>query len=189
MKLGLGLILATIISVFVFSIPGTVFANSTTGTDINAGQVRTTRSGDALYLTTQVNENDEPAQIQNASSTNQTPRTFSTANRNAAAVISSIQKPIGFADNIGDYLSTLLTIIMMVSLLLVFFYFILAGFQWITSGGDKGKTEEARNKIVNAFVGILIVSSSFALATFVAYILGFESINDALSSMRQINPS
>jgi len=103
--------------------------------------------------------------------------------------IENIQKPIGFASDLGSYLNSLLSIVMVVSLLLVFFHFISAGFQWITSGGDKSKTEEARNKIVNAFVGILIVSASFATTGYVGWILGFDSINEAIASISQINPS
>ena len=41
--------------------------------------------------------------------------------------------------------------------LAAFFYLILGGFQWITSGGDKAGTEAAREKITAAFIGLAIV--------------------------------
>jgi hypothetical protein len=158
----------------------TVFAQANTSSDNNPGQVRTRNADGTLYLTTAVNGNTI-APAQNPSSVDA---------RTVSAIIGqSLTRPAGFADNLGSYISSVLNITMVICLLLVFYNFLSAGLQWITSGGDKGKTEEARNKIVNAVVGIVIVASSYALVTFVAYVLGFSSINEALSSVKQINPS
>lgn len=163
---------------------GQVLANTSTSQDTNPGQVRTTTQSDGTtYLTTEVNSN---VTATSAPSTQQ--------QQTSSALFSQvtgeeIEQPQGFANNLGSYLNFVLGFVIVVSLLLAFLNFIQAGIQWITSGGDKGKTEEARNKIVHAVIGILIVSSSFAVASFVAYILGFESINDALFSISRINPS
>jgi hypothetical protein len=159
----------------------TVFAASTTSTDNNQGQVRTSSNNGALYLTTDVNGSRLTANSPSTGTTSQA--------SNSVGIGDRILKPAGFADNIGSYLNSVLGIVIVVCLLLVFYHFIAAGLQWITSGGDKSKTEEARNKIVNAVVGILIVSASFAVVGFVAYVLGFDSFNDALSSVSRINPS
>lgn len=97
------------------------------------------------------------------------------------AAIGSIETGTGWATNIGFLISAVLNIVMVIALLLVFLYLILGGIQWITSGGDKGKTEEARNKITAAVVGIIILAAAYALVQFVAWILGFEGgINEAL---------
>lgn len=37
------------------------------------------------------------------------------------------------------------------------------GLEWIMAGSDKGKIEGARNRLVNALVGIAIVAASFAV--------------------------
>ncbi|MEX0896297.1 MAG: pilin [Patescibacteria group bacterium] len=95
--------------------------------------------------------------------------------------------PQGFASSLTQYINWLLSAVMVIVLLLAFFQFITAGFEWITSGGDSSKTESARQRIINAFVGVLIVSAAYAVTQFVAYILGFESINDALTNVRRIN--
>jgi hypothetical protein len=42
---------------------------------------------------------------------------------------------------------------------------------WITSGGDKGKIEDARNKITAAVIGILILASAWALFNLVVGIV------------------
>lgn len=107
----------------------------------------------------------------------------------ASEPVGTITTGTGWATNIGSLISSVLNIIMVVALLLVFLYLILGGIQWITSGGDKGKTEEARNKITSAVIGIIILAAAYALVQFVAWILGFEGgINEALQdSSLQIN--
>jgi hypothetical protein len=93
----------------------------------------------------------------------------------------------GYATDIANVISFALNLVMVVALLLVFLYLILGGIQWITSGGDKGKTEEARNKITAAVNGIIILAVSYALVQFVAYILGLGSFSSIFSTVQQLN--
>jgi hypothetical protein len=46
---------------------------------------------------------------------------------------------------------------------MVFFYLLWGGIQWLTSGGDKGKTEEAQKRITAAVIGLAIVASAWAI--------------------------
>lgn len=55
--------------------------------------------------------------------------------------------------------------------LAVIVYFLLGAFTWITSGGDKAKVEDARNKITNAVIGLVLLVSSFVLLGFLSKIL------------------
>lgn len=96
---------------------------------------------------------------------------------------SSIKLPTGFAPDLLVYANSILTIVIVIALGLVLFASLVAGFNWITAGGDKGKTDEARARMVNAIIGILIVSASFALLRFVSYFLGFESLEQVISSI------
>jgi len=79
----------------------------------------------------------------------------------------------GYAENMGTLISSVLSIVMVIALILVLIYLIWGGIGWITAGGDKGKTEEARNKITAAVIGIIILAAAWALVNFVAYVLGF----------------
>jgi hypothetical protein len=45
---------------------------------------------------------------------------------------------------------------------------------WILSGGDKASLEGAKNKITNAFVGLILLIGSFAI---IKLIEGFFNIN------------
>ncbi len=42
-----------------------------------------------------------------------------------------------------------------------------AGFQWMTSGGDAAKIEEAKMRIRNAVIGLIIILSAYALTAFI----------------------
>ncbi|MBI2591018.1 MAG: hypothetical protein HYW33_04110, partial [Candidatus Blackburnbacteria bacterium] len=65
---------------------------------------------------------------------------------------------------IGAIVSTAIKILVVVAAVLFFFWLVLGGIKWITSGGDKNKTEEARQQITSALVGLVVVFSAWAIA-------------------------
>ena len=101
----------------------------------------------------------------------------------AADAIGTVTAGTGFAQDMGKLISSVLTIVMVVAILLVLLYLIMGGIEWITSGGDKGKTESARNKITAAIIGIIILAAAYALTTLVAYVLGFNDFQGALNAL------
>jgi hypothetical protein len=92
----------------------------------------------------------------------------------------------GFADNIGSLINGVLSFVMVIAALLVFLYLILGGIEWITSGGDKSKTEGARNKITSAVIGLVILAASYAILLIVLKFLGFESLGQVFSEVRTL---
>jgi hypothetical protein len=56
-------------------------------------------------------------------------------------------------------------------------YFITGAFSWITSGGDKGKLENARNRITQAVVGMIILVGSFVILGFISDTFFDQSFN------------
>lgn len=68
---------------------------------------------------------------------------------------------------IGRLLGGLANLVIIVAAVAFFFMLILGGVQWITSGGDKAKTESARSQITAAVVGLIIVFSTWAIITFI----------------------
>lgn len=85
-----------------------------------------------------------------------------------------IERSAGFAGDIGSLFNAVLSFVMVIAALLVFFYLIMGGIDWITSGGDKGKTESARNKITAAVIGLIILAASYAILQLVLNFLGFS---------------
>lgn len=46
-------------------------------------------------------------------------------------------------------------------------FIIYSGWQYMTAGGDKAKIDEAKKRIVNAVIGLILVVSAFSIANFV----------------------
>lgn len=52
--------------------------------------------------------------------------------------------------------------------LAVLFFFIWGAIEWITAGSDSKKTEQARSRITNAVIGLVILVFSFTILSFVS---------------------
>jgi len=78
---------------------------------------------------------------------------------------------------IGIFIGNLLSVIMMGGALLTLFFLIMGAIEWITSGGDSGKIEKARGKIMNAVIGLIVLAASLAIFTLVQKILGIDFLN------------
>ncbi|HYD34888.1 MAG TPA: hypothetical protein VD999_02375 [Vitreimonas sp.] len=147
-----------------------------TTTKINQpGQVITKKDGAALYLTTETTAGEAS---NSAATTNQ--------RGNLHLGTRDIELPRGFAVDFGSWLNSVLSLVMVISALLVFFYLISAAFDWIMSGGDKGATEKARSKMTAAVIGLIIVAASYAILNLIVRFLGFNNLNDVLDSARTI---
>jgi len=73
----------------------------------------------------------------------------------------------GMGTIIGTIIKTVLTILGLVALVI----FIIAGFQWMTSGGDKEKIKGAQKLMGAAVIGMVIVIIAYAAATFIVIAL------------------
>lgn len=71
-------------------------------------------------------------------------------------------------DNIvGNLLNMFVSLILVAGGLAAFGVILFAGFKYLTAGGNAGQTEQAKKMIVAAIVGIVIMSLSYLIVTFV----------------------
>lgn len=75
---------------------------------------------------------------------------------------------------VGGIISGLIKVLVIVAAVLFFFWLVLGGIKWITSGGDKNKTEEARQQITAALVGLVVVFSAWAIAQLIKVLFGVD---------------
>lgn len=86
-----------------------------------------------------------------------------------------IPKPPGFQiEDLGKFVSNAAGVALIIAAILVFVFLIWGGIQWIASGGDKGKTEEARNRITAALVGLAIVAAAWAVVQLISTFFGID---------------
>lgn len=82
--------------------------------------------------------------------------------------------PQGYAD-LGKFITNFLQLVFIVGVLIVLVMLIWGGFEWITSGGDKDHVAAARNRIINALVGLAVLAIAFALFKIAGQFLGFPT--------------
>jgi len=70
-------------------------------------------------------------------------------------------------------------VMMTVGALAVIIFFIWGAFEWLTSGDDAKGAEKARNRIMNAVIGLVILVLSFVIVGFIGELL-FEGEFDLL---------
>ena len=140
-------------------------------------KLRLTNEDGTVYLTTEAVPVEQPAD-----------QADSTAPRRGRSLTTTpIIIPEGFAQDFSTWINAVLSWVMVISALLVFFYLIWGGFDWITSGGDKGRTDKAREKIMAAVIGLIIVAASYAVVNLVVRFLGFSGLNDVFTNVRTID--
>lgn len=79
---------------------------------------------------------------------------------------------------IGAIVSFVVAFIIVIAFLAALFYIVIGAFQWITSGGDKEKVASARNHIVAAVIGLVVIALSFVIINVVISALGLGNLMD-----------
>lgn len=73
-------------------------------------------------------------------------------------------------------ISSIIGLLTIVAAFWFFISFTLGGISWITAAGDKTKLTQARDKLTNAFVGLVIVVAGWAVLALAGQFFGWENI-------------
>lgn len=76
----------------------------------------------------------------------------------------------------GAVITFVIAFIIVLAVLAALFFIVLGAFQWITSGGDKTKVDAARNHIIAAIIGLVVIALSFVIMNVVTTALGLGPI-------------
>jgi len=74
----------------------------------------------------------------------------------------------------GKMISAIASLFLVIATIGTLLYFALGGLQWVTAGGDKTQLENARNKITNAIIGLIIVAAAWAVWVLTGNFLGIN---------------
>lgn len=94
----------------------------------------------------------------------------------------NVGKPGAGFPTLGNAISNGLIVVFAVAVLIVLVMLILGAFEWITSGGDKEAVGKARNRIINALIGLAVLAIAFALANVAARFTGLSLTNLTIPS-------
>ncbi len=87
---------------------------------------------------------------------------------------------LGQNATIGTLLSPLIQNAIIFSALAAFLATIIAGFNYITSGGDKAKVQQATNMLNYALLGLVVAVAAFVITRIIGTIGGFDFFNQEL---------
>ncbi len=76
----------------------------------------------------------------------------------------------------GSLISRILQIILAIAAFLVLLNLVLGALGWITAGGDSGKLEKARTRMLNAVIGIIVLAAVLAILQLLFNFLNLEGI-------------
>ena len=78
---------------------------------------------------------------------------------------------------ISGLISAVIGLVLVLAALIFFFMLVWGGVKYITSGGDKGQTEAARNQITAALIGLVIVFAAWAIVNLAGQFLGVNILS------------
>lgn len=85
---------------------------------------------------------------------------------------SQVASRVSINDDLGSFISRVISAIIIMAGIAAFLYMILGGVKWITSGGEKDKITDARDKVTQAIVGLAVVAAAWAIFRLVDYFFG-----------------
>lgn len=78
--------------------------------------------------------------------------------------------------DIGSLVSGIMGATLIFATLAFILYFVWGALRWLMAGGDKAQIELARQRITNAFIGLVLVATAWAIYLLVIYALGLEGV-------------
>lgn len=93
------------------------------------------------------------------------------------AISANIGTQGDFAGKLAGFIALILKLGLMIAGVMSLIYLLWGAFEWIVSGGDKTNIENARNKIMQAIIGLALVALVVAISQFVGGVLQINLLN------------
>lgn len=98
-----------------------------------------------------------------------------------------LDDPQSAADALIAQLSIIIGFVTILGSIFFAIYFVIAAFDWLRAGGDKGNVEKAQQKMINGAVGLLIMVIATGIIGIVGGVFGIETLNPAKTFVELIN--
>ncbi len=82
--------------------------------------------------------------------------------------------PTGGTATFNTILQAFITLLFVVGLLLALAYLVWGGINWTTSGGDKQKVQSARNKMIYAIIGLIVLFLAYMVVNLIGSLFGVK---------------
>ncbi|HCM37455.1 MAG: hypothetical protein UV61_C0010G0024 [Candidatus Gottesmanbacteria bacterium GW2011_GWB1_43_11] len=89
---------------------------------------------------------------------------------------------------VGNIVSGLIGIFMLIGLIMAFFHLIFGAIRWITASGDKTQLQNAQERMTQAIVGLILLAAVWAIVVMASNFLGFQQDAGVKSPIKFILP-
>lgn len=89
--------------------------------------------------------------------------------------------------NLEIILSNVLGLMTTIGAIFFVVYFVMAAVEWITAGGESGKITNARNKMMQGVLGLIILVAAYGIIGLIGSLVGISILNPA-ETLREISP-
>lgn len=90
---------------------------------------------------------------------------------------------------VGLWVSSLVSLFLIITAIAALIFLVLGGLAWVTSGGEKAGLEAARNRITHAIVGLVVVAAAWAVWLLVGTFFGIDFMNIPFPSLNTTVPT
>ncbi|NCN24365.1 MAG: hypothetical protein COU65_03775 [Candidatus Pacebacteria bacterium CG10_big_fil_rev_8_21_14_0_10_42_12] len=85
----------------------------------------------------------------------------------------------GAFTNLEVFFSNLLGILTVLGSIFFIVNFLIGALGWITAGGESGKIETARNRMVQSAIGLVIIVAAYGIIGIISTVVGIDILNPA----------
>ena len=83
----------------------------------------------------------------------------------------------GSSAQLGQFLTPIITNVLIASGVFALFVMIFAAFNYITGGGDKNKIAQAQNMLNYGILGLILVVTAYVITRIIGALVGFDFLN------------
>lgn len=94
----------------------------------------------------------------------------------------------GALSNLELFISNIVGVLTVFAAIFFIVYFLIAALSWVTSGGDSGKLQTARERMLHGILGLIIVVAAYGIIGLIGAIIGFDILNPA-AKLLEIAPT
>lgn len=113
---------------------------------------------------------------------------YLTLAQSAFAQIVITPPKVGY-NSLGRFISAVITLVFIIAAISVLLMLIWGALQWIFSGGEKDAVAKARDRIINALIGLAILAVAVALASVFGQFVGINLFELVIPTPNQPVPT
>lgn len=83
-----------------------------------------------------------------------------------------VSSRVAINTDLGTFITRVFSAVMIMGGIATFIYLVYGGIQWVSSGGEKDKVKEARDKITHAIIGMAVLAAAWAIFKLIDYFFG-----------------